>query len=226
MPDMTAGYGIAADLFPDCVRCACMRVQDAPQDLYDAERPFIERAVEKRRREFCAGRCCARQALRQLGFADAPIGQDENGAPVWPEGSVGAITHSSTYAAAAVARGDLLRGIGIDLETVSRVSAVISSKVLTRPEELLLRAHADPGQRQRLLALIFSAKEAVYKCLHPIVQCRIGFEDARIVCDVRKPGIGIHLSARVLSVLPEARFLSGRWCCFNDTVCTAVWLAN
>jgi len=131
MTEMPSGCADLASLFPDCVRVFCMRVQDAPLDIRDEERPCVEKAVEKRRREFSAGRCCAREALRQLGCDTGPIGQDRNGAPRWPDGIVGAITHSSTCAAAAAARTKHLLGIGIDLETVSRVSEMIAGKILT-----------------------------------------------------------------------------------------------
>ena len=95
MPDMPPECAAIAELFPDYVRLACMRVQDAAPDVLEAERPFVKKAVEKRRREFSAGRTCARQALRELGCADAPIVQDQNGAPLWPPGIVGSITHSN-----------------------------------------------------------------------------------------------------------------------------------
>jgi 4'-phosphopantetheinyl transferase EntD len=199
-----------------------MRVQDAPRHIHDGELPYVKKAVEKRRREFSAGRFCAREALRQLGCDAGPIAQDAAGAPLWPGDIVGAITHSSTYAAAAVAGTAHLRGIGIDLETVSRVSAVIAGKILTASEKARLQDEPDAQERQRLLALIFSAKEAVYKCLHPIAQRRIGFEDASIECDPSRFAIRIQLSAGLQALFHG---LQGRYCFFDDTVCAAVWLA-
>ena len=71
------------------------------------------------------------------------------------------------------------------METVSRVSPAIAGKILTEPEQACLQNHPDPSAQQRLLALYFSAKEAIYKCLHPLLQSRIGFEDALIECDAR-----------------------------------------
>lgn len=225
MADMPAECAGLASLFPECVRVSCMRIQDAPDHIEDAELPCIKKAVQKRRREFSAGRCCAREALRQLGCDAGPIVQDHNGAPAWPRDVVGAITHSSSYAAAAVARTEHLRGIGIDLETVSRVSTMIAAKILTGPEQTRMQNETDPLERQRLLALIFSAKEAVYKCLHPIAQCRIGFDDACIACGPGQSHLSIRLSEHVQKAVPGAACLPGRYCYFNDTVCAAVWLA-
>jgi 4'-phosphopantetheinyl transferase EntD len=224
MPDMPPECAAIAQLFPDYVRLACMRVRDAAPDVLEAEQPFIKKAVEKRRREFSAGRTCARQALRELGCADAPIIHNQNGAPLWPPGIVGSITHSKTHAAAAVAERSRLRGLGIDMETVSRVSPAIAGKILTGPEQACLQQQPDPSAQQRLLALCFSAKEAIYKCLHPLLQGRIGFEDARVECAPDQCSINIVLCSRIQSAVPGVEHLHGRYCYFDDTVCTAVWL--
>jgi 4'-phosphopantetheinyl transferase EntD len=224
MPEIPRECAEIAELFPDYVRLSCMRVQNAAPDVFDAERPLIEKAVEKRRREFSAGRSCARQALREFGFADSPIMHDENGAPLWPQGIVGSITHCGTYAAAAAARGSRLHGLGIDMETVSRVSPAIKGKILTAAEEHCLRQQPDPAAQQRLLALVFSAKEAIYKCLHPLLQCRIGFADACIECVPGQNTLNIAMCARIKSAFPVVERMQGRYCYFDDTVCTAVWL--
>jgi len=226
MPDVPPDYAVLSKLFPAYVHLACMRVQDAPPDVLDAERSLIKKAVEKRRREFSAGRYCARQALKALGFEDTPIMHDQNGAPLWPQGIVGSITHSTTHAAAAVAQDSRLHGLGIDMETVSRVSPAITNKILTAPELATLQCHPDPAEQQRLLALLFSAKESIYKCLHPLLQCRISFEDAHIECGPDPNSITIIMCPRIQSALPGAEHLRGSYCYFNDTVCTAVWLGK
>jgi len=225
MPAIPPDNAVLSELFPKYVHLACMHVQDAPLDVLDAERPLIKKAVEKRCREFSAGRCCARQALRKLGCADAPIIHDQNGAPLWPTGIVGSITHSTTHAAAAVARDSSLRGLGIDMETISRVSPAIADKILTAQEKTALQCQPDPAGQQRLLALFFSAKEAIYKCLHPLLQCRIGFQDARIACAPDQRSISIVMCTRIQSALPGVKHLRGRYCYLDNTVCTAVWLA-
>lgn len=223
MPEIPPECAVMSELFPDNVHLACMRVQDAAFDIPEAEVPLIENAIEKRRREFSAGRCCARKALKALGCADVPIVHNQYGAPLWPQGIVGSITHSNTYAAAAAAKSSKIRGLGLDMETVSRISPAIARKILTAPEKKRLQ-QLDPAEQQRLLALFFSAKEAVYKCLHPLIQCRIGFEDARIECAPDQRSIEIFMCARMQSALPGVEYLRGHYCYFDDTVCAAVWL--
>jgi len=223
MSDVASDYVCFPELFPPYVSLACMRVQEASLDVLEAELPLIKNAVEKRRREFSAGRNCARQALRALGCADTPILHDQNRAPLWPPGIVGSITHSNTHAAAVAAENSKLCGLGIDMEIISRVSPAITRKILTTSEKRYLQQQKETA-KQHLRALFFSAKEAIYKCLHPLLQCRIGFEDARIECEPDQRSIKIYMCSRIQSMLPGVKCLQGRYCYFDDTVCSAVWL--
>jgi 4'-phosphopantetheinyl transferase EntD len=84
--------------------------------LFPEERSAIAGAVEKRRREFVGARFCARSALEQLGLPAAPILPGPGGAPLWPEGVVGSITHCDGYCASAVASARGVLAVGIDAE--------------------------------------------------------------------------------------------------------------
>ncbi|WP_306332212.1 4'-phosphopantetheinyl transferase [Streptomyces sp. KL109B] len=68
------------------------------------EEALIARAVPKRRNEFTTVRACAHDALAGLGLAPVPLLPDERGAPGWPPGVVGSMTHCPGYGAAAVPR--------------------------------------------------------------------------------------------------------------------------
>ena len=59
-------------------------------------------SVDKRKTEYLAGRWCAREALRILGFDGIP-GMGADRAPIWPGGTVGSITHSKGTAEVMVA---------------------------------------------------------------------------------------------------------------------------
>ena len=61
--------------------------------LFPAEEAVIADAVDRRRREFATARACARAALAKLGVPAAPIVPGSRGAPQWPPGVVGSITH-------------------------------------------------------------------------------------------------------------------------------------
>lgn len=136
-------------------------VGDTPA-LFPEEEAAIARVVDKRRRTFAFGRACARAALgREIAI---PIGQ--GGAPVWPAGVTGSITHTDEHAAAAVGRGP----IGIDLETLAHAA---------RTPDLLAMV-ALPSERDQPAALVFSAKESVYKCLYPTAGHFLEFHDVEL----------------------------------------------
>ena len=72
--------------------------------LFPEEQAVIANAVDKRRLEFTTARACARVALGKLGLPPVPIVPGPRGAPRWPAGVVGSITHCAGYRACAVAR--------------------------------------------------------------------------------------------------------------------------
>ncbi|MBS0423294.1 MAG: hypothetical protein JSR71_02455 [Proteobacteria bacterium] len=69
--------------------------------LHKSELPLIAGAGTKRQQEFCSGRFCAHQVLDRLGYQDVPLLADQCGAPVWPCGIAGSISHSGGKAVAA-----------------------------------------------------------------------------------------------------------------------------
>jgi 4'-phosphopantetheinyl transferase EntD len=152
-------------------------------ELFPAEAAIVARAVEKRRREFTTGRHCARTALRGLGIGPVPILAGERGAPQWPPGVVGTITHCSGYRAAMAARESEFLTVGLDAEPDGDLPGGV------------LDAVSLPGERERIGALwesapgvcwdrlLFCAKEAVYKAWFPLTRRWLGFKEADITFD-------------------------------------------
>jgi 4'-phosphopantetheinyl transferase EntD len=136
--------------------------QDLP--LPPVEAAHVARAGEKRRRDFAMGRSCGRLALDRLGAGAGAIAIGTRGAPLWPPGVSGSITHTQGYAAAVVARNTAFTAIGIDAEHVGDMSPALEGKLFQPGERAALdRLGAD---RARGAAILFSAKEAYYKaCL-------------------------------------------------------------
>jgi 4'-phosphopantetheinyl transferase EntD len=105
-----------AELLPPAVH-AVEAFDDPPEArLLPEEETYVVRAVEARRREFTTGRHCALAALGRPGLAPTAFTRGRLGAPGWPAGVVGSITHCAGYRAAAVARVADLITIGIDAE--------------------------------------------------------------------------------------------------------------
>ncbi|MGW6271443.1 4'-phosphopantetheinyl transferase family protein [Streptomyces sp. NPDC055060] len=160
-------------------------VEDPPDPfLFPEEAAAVARAVDKRRREFATVRQCARAALAELGVAPAPILPGPKGAPRWPEGIVGSMTHCAGYRAAAVARAGTVRSLGIDAEPAAPLAdpdvlrMVSDETERAALAELAVRRPDVPWDR-----LLFSAKESVYKTWFPLTGRWLGFEEARVELD-------------------------------------------
>ncbi|MFW0784735.1 4'-phosphopantetheinyl transferase [Gordonia sp. CPCC 206044] len=151
-----------------------------------AERSLIERAVEKRRREFTTARHCAREALGQLGIGPTPIMRGERGMPLWPERVVGSLTHCDGYRAAVVAYSLQVRSLGIDAEPHEALPDGVLDHTSLPQERDVLATRPSGLHWDRLL---FCAKEATYKAWFPVTGRWLGFEDAHITFEqTAEPG--------------------------------------
>ena len=139
--------------------------------------PNVARAVLKRKVDYAVGRHCARQALTLAGSKSIHVGIREVRAPLWPDCFVGSITHSDGYGAAVVASTADYRGIGIDCEAYVQQStaAGIRRMVLTPRDEDSLRMNT--VSEEVGLTLIFSAKESIFKAIHPLTLVFFEFHD-------------------------------------------------
>lgn len=165
------------------VEAAELRGYSFHPGLFPAEQALISHAVAKRRQEFAAGRSCARSALARLGIGAHPILSGRAGAPVWPVGVVGSITHCAGYAAAAVATTQRVEGIGIDAEPARPLPEGVLDVVATTAERdhlQLLRSRYPYPAWDRLL---FSAKEATYKFWYPLMGTVLEFGDVEVSFD-------------------------------------------
>ncbi|MFI7358413.1 4'-phosphopantetheinyl transferase [Streptomyces avidinii] len=138
---------------------------------------------EGRRREFTTVRDCARRALADLGVPPVAVLPGERGAPVWPHGVVGSMTHCPGYRAAAVASRTRVRAVGIDAEPHEALPGRVLEAV-ARAEELERLAALTAGCPQvHWDRLLFCVKESVYKAWFPMTRRRLGFGDASVSFD-------------------------------------------
>ena len=206
-------------------RVACAEAFGDPPDtvLFPEEEALLGRAVEKRRREFATARGCARNALAALGVAAAPILPGERGAPRWPPGVVGSITHCAGYRAAAVARARDMLSIGVDAEPDEDLPDGVLAAVSLPGERARLRdlAAAAPGTCWD--RLLFSAKESVYKAWFPLTGRWLGFEDADITVNLADGTFRARLRVTA-PVAGDSRLagFTGRWLVRDGLVLTAI----
>ena len=152
-------------------------------ELFAEEAAAVTKASNLRLATFRAGRACARAALKRLGSPGVAIPRGILGAPVWPRGFAGSITHTNEIAAAVVARNSESIGLGIDIETDSPLDDSTMLRIVCRPEELL----GDPGafdptnvSRGKLL---FVLKEAAYKAFCPLTNTFLEFQNLSVSLD-------------------------------------------
>jgi enterobactin synthetase component D len=140
----------------------------------------LRHANQKRLREFLAGRWCAKQALQCLGADSTHVAMAEDRAPVWPRGVVGSITHTGAFAAAAVAWAADIAALGIDSEQIIDPAAACDIADVCMVDEATLFRAADGRSFCEFCTFVFSAKEAVFKCLFPLTRKFLEFSDVRI----------------------------------------------
>lgn len=93
------------------------RLAVAPDDLHPAEVSHAASLGPHREAEFLAGRLLYRRLLHQRGGAlDTPLLPQASGAPIWPAGLRGSITHASGQVVVVLGDAGL---IGIDLVSES-----------------------------------------------------------------------------------------------------------
>ncbi|MER7517993.1 4'-phosphopantetheinyl transferase superfamily protein [Streptomyces sp. NPDC126499] len=222
---------VAVDAFEDVAE---------PGDLHPAEAALIARAVDTRRREFTTARWCARQALARLGAPAAALLPGPHGAPVWPAGTLGSITHCAGFRAAVAARSPAVAALGIDAEPNEPVPEGVLGAIALPGERRHLRDLARGTPEVQWNRLLFSAKEAVYKSWYPWTGERLDFEDAALTFTLNDgPAHGSHpapgtrlgggFTARILSVPPPAAALpdlpdrlEGRWLAERGLLLTAI----
>jgi 4'-phosphopantetheinyl transferase EntD len=167
------------ELFPHGALTAELRGAGDPSALYPDEARYPQKAVRQRVEEFAAGRMCARLLLREFGIRDFPVEVGAHRQPLWPEDLVGSITHTTGFCAAVVARRERLRSVGIDTEIAGSVKTTLWRGICTTSETSWLRS-LPKAEQHAAATLIFSAKEAFYKCQFPVTQERVRFHDVSI----------------------------------------------
>jgi 4'-phosphopantetheinyl transferase EntD len=188
--------------------------------LFPEEQHVIARAVEKRRREFGSVRHCARRALAELGVPPQPILPGRRGAPQWPAGVTGSMTHCAGFRGAAVAHSADIAALGVDAEPHEPLPDGVAEVVL-RPEErdgVARLAETHPGVAWD--RLVFSAKESVFKTWYPSTGRELDFGEATIDFDPRDASFVARL------LVPGHGGYRGRYAVADRLLVTAIEVAR
>lgn len=154
----------------------------AVASLSRAEADAMADVAGKRRREFATARSLAREGFERLfGVRGFDLLNDEDRAPIWPEGIAGSISHCDTRAWVALV--DAAWGtIGIDGEHRDVLGRDLWRMTMLETEVAFLDSLDEPIRGRRALAM-FSAKESLYKAQYPRSGEFMGFMALRVEID-------------------------------------------
>lgn len=195
-------------------------------DLYDtlgvACPDRIRRAPSPNRRaDYLVGRYAAKLLLARVGSDDA-IATGAHGAPLWPSGIVGSISHSGRYAIACIARTDTIALLGVDIEhCLSDAEAANCASTIVRDDEDVAALCRLPyGQA---VTLAFSCKESLFKALYPRVGDYFDFHAARLVeVDADERRFTLSLAEDLPGGFANGRRFHGTFVVGPDAVTTLV----
>lgn len=209
-------------LVPEAVVVAAGGDVDADAEpLHPEEAEFIAGAAPARQAEFRSVRACARRALMQLAVPRPVMVPGPDGAPTWPAGVVGSMTHCPGYRAAAVAPCGRLRAVGIDAAADLGLPFRVVRHVAL-PEEIddvLALTGAAPGIPWG--RLLFSAKESVYKAWYAMTGTRCGIRSVGVRLDPGGGFTGILPAAVPAGGRPVPGRVAGRWLRADGILLTA-----
>ncbi len=193
----TLAFVAIPDAANDATRVAlCDAVQ---LQLHPREWMFAESLPPARRLSYVAGRLAAHAAMTRAVSAPPaalPVLRTARGAPAFPDGILGSISHTRRLAVALVRAAapatpghPPLLNIGVDVETLpdpahEQHRVDIAPRILTARELRALppKVHDERITRAYLEAvrLRFSLKEAVYKAIDPWVQRHVRFQEVEV----------------------------------------------
>ncbi len=164
---------------PEVLTLAAAIAPDAVEELSERERALVERAIDKRKREFATGRRLARAALQTLGLTGVELLNGSDRAPIWPEGVRGSISHCDRSAVVAVTRAE--HGtVGVDIEHRDELKRELWKTVFLPDEIRALDATFSADVRGRMALVLFSAKESLYKAQYPRTATFMGFHELHV----------------------------------------------
>lgn len=226
-PAQAARQNMLRSLLPgDVVAGFCDPLDHPPAPMAEELACLSPNAVEKRRREFAAGRAAARDMMAALGLAAQPIPVGTDRAPVWPADLVGSISHTKTAAMAiGTTAGRSFRGLGIDVEEDTPLKRDLWDAICSPQEQDWLNTQDAPEQMGKV---IFSAKEAAYKCQYGISNRFYGFDGMTLDLIPNGPASGTFV-ARFTADQPPFRAgntLPGRYAIGHGLIITLAYLES
>jgi len=180
---------------------ACCPVQpDLERLLTPEESDSLGASILVVRNQATAARIAARELLRQAGFPDWSLPRRRGLGPAWPPGWIGSISHSAQFGAAALGDCTVVQGIGIDIEPAEPLPEGLRDTVIVAGD-IAPAGLCEIGDR-----ILFCAKEAAYKAVHPVDRRFLEFGDVTVNFDTgfadisygRRLTLSLHVDHRIV----------------------------
>ncbi|RLT97419.1 4'-phosphopantetheinyl transferase [Ketobacter sp.] len=195
-----------------------------------AEEALIAKAVDKRKREFRAGRNCAHHLFNSLGVPCDALLKGKQREPAWPAGWVGSISHTQGLCVVALAPTAHYRSIGLDVEQASPLGEEIRDLICSPAEQdMLTRLRLQLGQElasHALDKLIFSAKESIHKTYFPLNYHTLDFLDAKVEIEPSNSAFTATIIKPEPAPTVPIRTLQGNYCFDRGYVATFISLKS
>ncbi len=201
-------------LFPQFTKVCFSPALNHHAKLLTEELAGTENMVEGRMLEFRHGRYCAHAVLAMLGVREVAVPRGSNREPLWPQDIVGSISHSGKAAAAVAISDKYLAGIGLDIESSGPLSENLISMICL-PEESV-------GNNGLHAKLLFSIKEAIYKCVFPTVGEFIDFREVKVCLNEEACTFTASPKRRGLDLIER---VEGGYSVIDGMVISGAWLA-
>jgi 4'-phosphopantetheinyl transferase EntD len=214
---------VIEEILPLSVAAAESRTDLSDGHLYPEEEALMLRAADQRRREFTTVRSCARDALAKLGLPPTPILRGEDGAPIWPAGVVGSMTHCTAYRAAVVARASAVCSVGVDAEPNEPLPPDVIDVVAREDERAWVSCLQATRPEVNWDRLLFSAKESVFKTWYPMNRRWLDFNQIAITIEPVGGTFSVGLvDSSATSVASVLTSFAGRWLARDGLLLTAI----
>ena len=145
-----------------------------------------------------------------------------NRSPSWPPGVVGSITHCDGFVGAVVGLARDIAAIGFDVEPASGLDGDLVPIICT-PEEITWAAHHAP-KTPDWPKILFSAKEAIHKCISPVSGVTLDFRDVNVRPDPIRRTWSAELRTSLRETVPDFTTIQGRFRVTQEHVLTSAYI--
>lgn len=137
-----------------------------PNTIDRSERQIIVNSLQREVTDYC---------LSQFFNTSQKILRKKDGSRDWPKGFTGSITHKGTVVLIAIAKEEMLKHFGIDLEYDD------NSDLTKLEKQILPEGISDQFPPSKATLIGFSIKEAVFKAQFSITHKVLNFNDTKII---------------------------------------------